>query len=415
MNATAILRLTRTLSGVIPPGAAQRGCALRSFSASTSRLGNENTTNANASASASNQIGVAALVGLGAAVAVGSSSTTSFSESKDETPVETPVETQAEAATPDDNSKDTPPPPPRNPLWPSGCREEDIDAFIDQVMKDRSFNIAQLPDSIERVLYKSTAKLVLSTFFYMVSNAHGTELFGHQVVLQKKEGAAGSSVKLDWNTASSTKVDPKVLEEIADKMLANSAVNLRLVPDALERVLYTNCMRLVFRILDILAASFQLQVCGHALVMDVLPSVLVPDTHDTSRLTSPLTSNIDLGKVRELARLHAGIVPEDRSELSLWQRWFIREEFLAQLHESVYGLVLAIADNVLAHTQITLLSDTITLDLVPCPPTTDETKEEGEAGSSNGQGGSGFDARSFVLGCGVGLTAAAAVLAAGQR
>lgn len=118
-----------------------------------------------------------------------------------------------------------------------------------------------------------------------------------------------------------------------------------------------------------------------------------------------------------------GIMEHDKSELSFLQRFSIRDEFLAELHASVYALVLGIADDVMANAEITLLSDKIVLDVVPRTQKEaegDELKQENFK-TTNGieeeenRGGAGFHTPSFLLGCGLGIASVAVALAAGSN
>ncbi|CAB9515928.1 expressed unknown protein [Seminavis robusta] len=323
-----------------------------------------------------------------------------------------------------------------NPLWPGGCREEDVDAFVDQVLQDPTINVAGIPDVAERIVYKSTVRLVLNTFYFLLSKLHGFALLDHEVVLHLERTAAETPVPtLEWknntnhnqtigssNLKVEASVDEHVLEQVADQLLANAAVNTTLLPDALERPLYVNSLRLVFRLLDILTSSFHLKVCGHVLLMDLAP------LHDdegkrSSSLSSSLT-RIDLDKVREVARRHAGIHDDGyTSELSFFQRYSIRREFLAQLHASIYALLLGIADDILANAEITLLSDKIVLDVIPQRSAAAARKAVKKqtinvaAGKNKDSSDSGnvVDGGSFLLGCGVGAMTVAVAMALGQR
>lgn len=356
----------------------------------------------NTSASSGQVDPLAALFALTSATYLGQSSVSCEKERHKESPL-------IQELFPHDNHK--------NPLWPGGCREEDVDKFVDQVLEDPSINIPGIPDSVERIIYKSTIRLVLNIFYWLISKVHGFALLDHEIDLQV-ERMETPLVLGDWNHTG-IKVDEEVLQMVADRLLTNSAVNYTLVPDSIERPLYINSLRLVFRLLDILTASFSLKICGHVLLLDLVP--LRNDQEDIRNhdLSSSLT-RIDLEKVREVARRHAGIIERDRSELSFLDRFSIKEEFLAQLHASIYALVLGIADDVLANAEITLLSDKIILDVVPSTQKkiteqpTKEAPEESTTDRSTNERNAGFHVESFLMGCGVGIASVAAALAAVQ-
>jgi hypothetical protein len=64
----------------------------------------------------------------------------------------------------------------------------------------------------------------------------------------------------------------------------------------------------------------------------------------------------------------------------VWQRWLspANNDFVAQLHASVYCLILGVMDDLLEHTEIQiLLSDRISFDLVPRDRGTSDNKSQG--------------------------------------
>jgi hypothetical protein len=151
-----------------------------------------------------------------------------------------------------------------------------------------------------------------------------------------------------------------VLEEVATRLLANKAINQRFLPDRIEHMLYTNCLKVVFRMLDILTASLHVTVCGHDIGLFLEPAAW-QDIAARGTTTSSNLSEIDQEKLREFARLEAGI----EEALGFWDSLFLPQQFVARLHASLYGLILGIADDMLASTKLEILSDKITFDIVP--------------------------------------------------
>mmetsp|Transcript_32555 Transcript_32555/g.97073 ORF Transcript_32555/g.97073 Transcript_32555/m.97073 type:complete len:395 (+) Transcript_32555:572-1756(+) len=156
------------------------------------------------------------------------------------------------------------------------------------------------------------------------------------------------------------------LELVADRLLANPAVNQKLVPDFVERKLYINCLQLLFRLLDSLAATFRITVCGH----DVRVSFeAIKDENGKSisveeraqKLSSSLTP-LDLDAVASFAR-ESGAAPEE-------DKWYDvlgkgRRALVSRLHTTLYALVLGIIDDFLSNTVLTFLTDRISFDIVP--------------------------------------------------
>lgn len=279
-----------------------------------------------------------------------------------------------------------PSPPPKqqsadNPTA-AGAREDDVDDLVNEILKDPSINISLIPDAVERLVYKSTISLTLNAFYSIFQNLEGTKFMAHQIHLKIQRGNSDDATTDDTKCSArgipsssrsflfseitknpNSNIDDKVLEDVAERLLANKAINQRFLPDQLEHLLYTNCLKVVFRILDILASSLRVTLCGHEIGLFLEPatwqSLLV--RRDRSLSSSSSLSEIDEEKLHQFARHEAGIT----EKLGFWDSLFVPEAFLAQLHSSLYALILGIVDDMLANTKIEIMSDTISLDVVP--------------------------------------------------
>ena len=167
-------------------------------------------------------------------------------------------------------------------------------------------------------------------------------------------------------------IDHAALESVADRLLANKAVNQLLVPDIVERQLYVNCLKLVFRLLDAVASTLRCTLCGHDVRIHFEPCAdqttreWISDRlrKRASEKSSQLTE-VDLNAVEQYAR-EVGAAPVDQ-QLSLIGRLldYGQREMVVQLNKTLYALVLGILDDLLEDTVLTFLSDRIRLDVVP--------------------------------------------------
>jgi hypothetical protein len=231
---------------------------------------------------------------------------------------------------------------PPNPLWPSGISDKDLDAFVDSVLSDSSINMSAIPDAVERAIYKSTVSMTADVIYETFSAIHGTEvLSGYELQLSRRKMG-----KLQVGDGEYVGIDEAILEQVADRLLANVAINQTMVPDSIERQLYMNCLKLIFHLLDSMAASFCITLCGHDLRLHFEPS---SKTKDLTAVSS--TTKVDVEELMALARREV-----DAQGLY--------GEFQAQLQASLYGLVLGIVDDLLANTEIEILSDVIGIDIV---------------------------------------------------
>jgi hypothetical protein len=302
--------------------------------------------------------------------------------------------------------------------------EEDVDALVNEILLDRTINIAIVPDAIERRIYKSTIQLTLNFVYRLLFRLDGLGLLAHEIRLIRNSNSGSVSdtttvtatIELDNNstnnvraptaTSATTTARPRmeinnaVLEQVADRLLQNRAINSSLVPDLVERKIYINCLKVFFRALEAITSTIRVTLCGHELRLLLEPSSssleqAMIQAADKSKTFNKNFSQIDLDKLRDFA-LESGVVEDaDRdllNNLSWWDSWWLKREFVTHLHVSLYGLLLGIVDDFLANTQIDILSEQLRLDIVPARativPSTDGNPHEHTSSSGDSSVGS---------------------------
>lgn len=379
----------------------------------------------------------------------------------------------------------------KNPLWPSGVPEEDVDALVEELLQDPSINIRAVPDVIERRLYKSTIQITLNLFYGWLSWLQGLPLLSHEIRISREKVSTVDGLRLSLkssrgknSTADSpdsdgnegqwqgSMIDEKILEEVADRLLTNPNINVGPVPDAMEREVYKNCLKIIFRLLCAVADSFKISICGHDVHLLVEPTATAigesmlratekMETNDETNKDGPKENDNDDDKKKESnsnsnnddnskkafrARsslttidtellykfAQASGVPENGKEFvkedkwSIFEKMYVSRHFVVAAHAALYTLILAIVDDVLANTKIQILSDDIILDIVPAsplPPSPPPTTAGDVAGSTdrkgnnqqNGGGGSLVTMASFTAGFGAGLICTALLMAQQQQ
>ena len=143
-----------------------------------------------------------------------------------------------------------------------GVRQDDVMTLVSAILEDESMNLPMIPDVVERVIYQSTVKLTFNLFYKGISQLEGFQIV-HSGASAKASGSrelrldrthrqtgdgrqqnlGGSSQQ--WKSFQSS-IDPRPLETLATSLLQNEAVNLTVVPDAVEHQLYTNCLKIIF-------------------------------------------------------------------------------------------------------------------------------------------------------------------------
>lgn len=240
---------------------------------------------------------------------------------------------------------------------------EDIDSVVKEILEDPEINLSVIPDVIESRIYRSTIQLTLSIIYSILASVDRTELLSHEVRIRKlpRENPSDGAPIYSKGTR---KINDMVLEQVADRLLANRAINSLAIPDVLERQIYINCIKIIFRTFTAVLEGFCLSICGHELRMSLSAA------EAASRVEQAMSSlsEIDLELLREYARVNG--VAEAAANPSWFERFFWSREFSVQLHASMYGLVLGIVDDILANTKINVLGDTMEFDILPQSPET---------------------------------------------
>lgn len=296
-----------------------------------------------------------------------------------------------------------------------GVHERDVDDLVKELLADQSVNISVVPDAIEKQLYKSTILLTLNAVYSLVFSLQGTNILSHEISLSVDRKKESSKQKLSKALAqgAATEIDDAVLQQVADRLLENPAVNSAWIPDSVEREIYRACLQVIFRILQVVLSSVKIRLCGHELRLklgsvsnQMLEQAALNVTSGDKDGGHSMLTPVDMEILRKLAK-GAGV--NETNNDYFWNRIFTSKDFVEHLHVSLYGLVLGILDDVFNDLQIEVLSDTIHLDLVAAKQPTLELAENTPSPAAEVSGGSGvsvesFAAASFLAGMGVGVT-----------
>jgi hypothetical protein len=279
-------------------------------------------------------------------------------------------------------------------------RDEDVEELVQEILRDRSINISVIPDSLESAIYKSTIQLTLDAIYGMIQDMFdGKAFLEHEIRLviqrQSEEERLEKSLETTtcWNHKSpsfccgrrstpkssflitspsgqlSSDINDEVLEEVASRLLENKTVNQRFLPDPIEHAIYANCLKVIFRILDIMTTSLRVSVCGHDIGLNLEPTAWqvlqrhVGPTNREQNAHHSCVSKIKEEKLRDLSRPKADQISQQ--ELGFWDSLRFPRDFVVNLQASIYGLLLGILDDMLEHTKIDIFSDQISLNVVP--------------------------------------------------
>lgn len=269
---------------------------------------------------------------------------------------------------------------------PNDISERAIRSLVKEILKDPSINIPMIPDYLEGKLYHTTIRLTLSAIYKGLKHAmDDKQLFSeYSMKLKHDPSALGQTTAFQTaTTMGRSEIDDKVLMQVADRLLSNQNINQPLIPDVLERQIYSNCLKVIFRVLDIVTTSFRVTICGHSIGI-----YLHNDNNDHShqdeqetkkrknallrRSTNTFIDDVtSASQLQELAKA-SGI--EELSPTSQTNRRGVRKKhqsFLSQMHATLYGLALGIVQDMIDNTAIEFVGlGKIIMELVPTNTTT---------------------------------------------
>jgi hypothetical protein len=241
-----------------------------------------------------------------------------------------------------------------------------VEELVQQVIQDPTIKIATIPDVLEIQIYRSTINLVIDALYRVLNQLHGTKIANtsHEIQLKRIDlGLKSSRKKLrqhynERKARTITDVSDDFLEGIAEGMLSNRNINQRFLPDSIEKKLYINCLKLIFRLLEMIADCIKITVCGH----DLRIAISKASVETAMENATMHMAEVDRSKLYEMAKTVGDLDHKTGKMFWLSRK---KQAFLHTLHASMLALLLAILDDLMHKTCIELFSDRMVLDIVP--------------------------------------------------
>lgn len=140
-----------------------------------------------------------------------------------------------------------------------------IENSVNELLKNPELNIKELPDFIEKRLYKVTIQLTLDAIFNSICLVDGTELFGHHITLESQP------IENFILPKPLKPFDRKPLHIFVSKLLSDTRVNVEWLPDSIEHRLYFNCLVLIFTVLQSFLETTKIDLLGHRIAINMSP------------------------------------------------------------------------------------------------------------------------------------------------
>ena len=69
----------------------------------------------------------------------------------------------------------------------------------------------------------------------------------------------------------SNSISSEQIELFVDGLMKNKSINFSMIPDYIEKKLYTNVFTIVLNILDTILDSVNIEIMGHKIIVDITP------------------------------------------------------------------------------------------------------------------------------------------------
>jgi len=169
---------------------------------------------------------------------------------------------------------------------------EEINRYAKTMIRSGRLKMAGfgMSDEFQSRLYAHSVKIMLCLVHEGMWSIDGASVFGYQVVLQQLRKHARTRLEREGGWVEEqhcTMIDRKVLEDFVDSILEEPTLNSPFIPDVIERVVYLNCVIVVFNLIADLSQGVKISFMGHKLTWRFEPETLVENQ-------KPIASSPDL-------------------------------------------------------------------------------------------------------------------------
>ncbi len=231
-------------------------------------------------------------------------------------------------------------------------REEQVYTFTMSVLEKGDYHIPGVPVEAEIFLYKAVIRAGLQSFLTIFHDTvRKTRLFGHHLQLDIEEGTRPFAFV-------SKPTNLKAVKVLVDTLLDDEEVNLSLLPDFVERKLYTNVILMCLLLVQNVCESSCMDFVGHSLRSKFAPlNEAVTKTLRDKIRQDALVSEVPDSKVDQEALRYC--VEKEKEESN---------ELNKLLYSSVYRISLYVAREVLLDINVNVLEDGYLMRLAPGDP-----------------------------------------------
>jgi len=265
-------------------------------------------------------------------------------------------------------------------------RKEQIEAYVDAILRDPTMNLAGIPDNIEKKIYTIGISLALTACLKVIFSANGKTILGHHVELEVRP-----QPKFPAPPTRATGSELRKIEKLVDELLKEEMINLKWLPDRYEKPLYVNVISAVITVMQSVFAAAKVDFLGQVMAVKIGPSEEDEDGEsgdggDEMMATARRFSQ----RMISMRRVSEEVLDEQLDihfATSGHVHWLLSDRRERAMLKTVYALVLCSIDEIFKELKINFIGDEVRFHLI-AGPMPDPPPEEAAAAAQHGKKGS---------------------------
>lgn len=252
-----------------------------------------------------------------------------------------------------------------------GLQRDPVEDYVDWILTNGSIR-AIGPVMFEKKLYKDVVRLICFAFDRALTEANGTDIWGHKLRVKVKR-EFGDHLSGTKALRKRTRVGLEQVEAVVDTMLRSEDLKAPVLLAGMQRQMLINCSLMILQLLEDLTSERHLQVTmlGHNLRLRLEPLPMEQVLRDV-QLAGELRFPVNHQAIDELVE---ALIDEPEVQLVMVPDLVESEVYRAALHRMI-----CIAEFMLSQLRIRLFGAEVRMSLTADQPAKVEGEEKAEDG-----------------------------------
>eukprot|EP00441_Pelagodinium_beii_P045607 CAMPEP_0197621036 /NCGR_PEP_ID=MMETSP1338-20131121/1685_1 /TAXON_ID=43686 ORGANISM="Pelagodinium beii, Strain RCC1491" /NCGR_SAMPLE_ID=MMETSP1338 /ASSEMBLY_ACC=CAM_ASM_000754 /LENGTH=660 /DNA_ID=CAMNT_0043190361 /DNA_START=218 /DNA_END=2201 /DNA_ORIENTATION=+ len=252
-----------------------------------------------------------------------------------------------------------------------GLQRDPVEDYVDWILTNGSIR-AMGPMMFEKKLYKDVVRLICFAFDRALTEANGTDIWGHRLRVKVKR-EFGDHLSGTKALRKRSRVGVDQVEAVVDQMLRSEDLKAPVVLAGMQRQMLINCSLMILQLLEDLTSERHLQVSmlGHNLRVRLEPLPMEQVLRDV-QMASELRFPVNHQAIDELVE---ALIDEPEVQLVMVPDLLESEVYRLALHR-----MLCIAEFMLSQLKIRLFGAEVRMSLTADQPAQVEGEEKAEDG-----------------------------------